>query len=333
MHAAAGLRSPPLLTVPVRTSPAGSATSPIRWGLCCTFTDSTPRFRHATHRYVASLGADAGRRYLSDIALANAVALAHAVERCTELGIGAFRINSQILPLGTHPVSGYEIETLERAPRTLEAYRAAGRLAAERDVRLSFHPDQFIVLSSQRDDVVRVSIRELDFQGRIAELVGADVITLHGGSAAGGKGDALGRLERAVAQLSPAARSRLALENDDRTYTVADLLPTCERLGLPLVYDAHHHRCNPDGLSVDEATELAAATWGAREPYFHISSPRDGWGSPNQRPHADYVEPSDVPALWREMRITVDAEAKAKERAVVAIREIIGSEHRAPGRA
>jgi UV DNA damage endonuclease len=104
---------------------------------------------------------------------------------------------------------------------------------------------------------------------------------------------------------------------------VADLLPLCERAGLPLVYDAHHHRCHPDGLDVDEASERAAATWGRREPWMHISSPRDGWDAPNPRPHAGYVDPADFPDRWRAMRITVDVEAKEKERAVLALRDAI----------
>jgi len=71
-------------------------------------------------------------------------------------------------------------------------------------------------------------------------------------------------------------RSRLTLENDDVSYTPRDLLPICQSLSLPLVYDVHHHRCNPDGLSVAEASALAAESWRAlvREPYCHLSSPR-----------------------------------------------------------
>ena len=63
---------------------------------------------------------------------------------------------------------------------------------------------------------------------------------------------------------------------------------------MPLTYDVHHHRCNPDGLSVAEATELAAATWD-REPLFHVSSPRDGWAAANPRPHADRIDAADFP--------------------------------------
>jgi UV DNA damage endonuclease len=165
----------------------------------------------------------------------------------------------------------------------------------------------------------------MEAQARVAELVGADVLTLHGGGAAGGIPAALERLERGIERLPSAARTRLALENDDRSFSPEMLLPLCERLGVPLVYDVHHHRCNPDALDVDDATRRAAATWGTREPYFHISSPRAGSDGGDLRPHADYVNPDDVPALWRTMRLTVDVEAKAKERAVIALRDSLNA--------
>jgi UV DNA damage endonuclease len=297
----------------------------IRWGLCCQFLDSPIRFRTATHRYVATLGPAARRAYLTSIARDNAAALGAAVERCAELGIGAFRINSQILPLATHPESGYVLADLDDDGSIAAAFVAAGERARAADVRLSFHPDQFVVLNSEQERVVVSSVTEMEAQGRVAELVGADVLTLHAGGAAGGIPAALDRLERGVDRLSPAARMRLALENDDRSFTPEMLLPLCERLGVPLVYDVHHHRCNPDGLDVDEATERAAATWGEREPYFHLSSPRAGFGEGDLRPHADYVNPADVPERWRGMRITVDVEAKAKERAVLALREALST--------
>jgi UV DNA damage endonuclease len=291
----------------------------IRWGLCCQFLDAPIKFRTATHRYVATLTPAARRRYLASIAADNAAALAASVRQCRALGIGAFRINSQILPLGTHPISGYTLDRIDRNGGIRQAFLEAGRLAQESDVRLSFHPDQFVVLNSEREAVVESSIRELEFQAEIAELVGADVLVLHGGGGAGGVAAALARLERAVDRLSGRARSRLALENDDRLFTPADLLPFCGRLGVPLVYDAHHHRCKADDLTAAEATAGAATTWGRREPYFHISSPREGWGGGDPRPHADYIDARDVPKAWVGMRATVDVEAKAKERAVVKL--------------
>jgi UV DNA damage endonuclease len=293
----------------------------LRLGLCCQFLDSPIRFRTATHRYVSTLSRAARRTYLAAIAADNAVALAAAVERCGELGIGAFRINSQLLPLGTHPVSGYALEALDKNGAIRAAFERARKLARARGIRLSFHPDQFVVLNSERRDVVRSSAEELEFQAGMAEMVGADTVVVHGGSVAGGVAAAVERLERGLERLSERARRVMALENDDHRFTPTDLLPLCRRAGVPLVYDAHHHRCHRDGLSVEEATDLAAATWGAREPYAHLSSPREGWGGGNPRPHADFIDVADFPRSWLGRRMTMDVEAKQKERAVLRLIE------------
>ena len=300
-------------------------TSALRFGLCCQFLDSPIRFRTATHRYVSTLSRAAGRTYLATIAADNAAALAAAVERCAELGIGAFRINSQMLPLGTHPVCGYALEALDRAGVIRTAFERARELARVRDVRLSFHPDQFVVLNSERENVVRSSAEELEYQAGMAEMVGADTVVFHGGSTAGGVAAAVERLERGLDRLSDRARRVIALENDDHRFTPSDLLPLCRRTGVPLVYDAHHHRCHGDGLSVDEATDLAAATWDTRVPYAHISSPREGWGSGNPRPHADFIDLADFPPSWLGRRMTMDVEAKQKERAVLKLMEDLRS--------
>ena len=301
--------------------------SRLRWGLCCQFLDAPIKFRTATHRHVSGLEPDAGRRYLSDVARANATALGQAVEECARLGIGAFRITSNLLPLATHPVGGYQLESLDDGPALVEAFAAAGRRARDLDVRLSFHPDQFIVLNSERDDTVRSAIRDLDHTAGLCDLLGADAITIHGGGGAGGREAAVERLERGLDRLGDSARALVAVENDDRIFAPADLLPLCERAGVPLVYDVHHHRCHPDGLSVAEATERAALTWGDREPWTHLASPRDGWEAANPRPHAAQVEPADFPDEWRGRRMTIDVEAKDKERAVLAIRDAMQPAH------
>jgi UV DNA damage endonuclease len=265
------------------------------------------------------LGAKARRDYLAEIAAHNADALAAAIERCHELGIRAFRVNSQVLPLATHPITGYSLEQLDPSGAIAGAFEWAGALARAYDVRLSLHPDQFVVLNSERDAVVNSAVQELELQASVAEMMGADVIVLHAGGSAGGTSASLERLARGIDALSPRVRERLALENDDRSFAPAELAPVCIKEGVPLVYDVHHHRCRPDGLSVEEATELSAATWGDREQWCHISSPKDGWAAANPRAHADYIDPADFPDVWRERTMTIDVEAKAKERAVLAL--------------
>ena len=262
---------------------------------------------------------DAQRLFLGELALDNAAALEAAVTWCAANGVGAFRVSSQLFPLATHPEVGYALEELPTWRALAGRLGKARRLAAARGVRLSLHPDQFVVPGSATPAVAESSLTELEHQALVAELVGAEQLTLHGGGGQPDKPAALARLERALDRLSPRARTRIALENDDRVFHVEDLLPLCERAGVPLVYDVHHHRCLPDRLRVEEATERAAATWGGREPWVHISSPKGGWSSSRPQAHDDFVRPRDVPPSWLGRRMTVDVEAKAKELAVLRL--------------
>lgn len=294
----------------------------IRLGLCCIFVDAPIRFRTTTAAATRKRGRVAGLEFIGDLCRANARALGDAIAFCADRGIGAFRINSRILPVKTHPEVGYRMEELPGGGEIVSAFRECGALARERGVRLSFHPDQFVLLNSPKTDVVRRSVEDLVYQAGVSEWVGADVINIHGGGGYGDKPAALNRLVREIEALPDAVRRRLTLENDDRIFSPADLLPVCRDAGIPLVYDVHHHRVLPDDLSPEEATEMAMETWD-REPLFHLSSPIAGWDGPKPGRHRDFIDPSDFPAFWRDLDVTVEVEAKAKERAVRALREAL----------
>ena len=319
-HRRFGARSGRLRAPQRPRPPADTVPGVIRLGLCCTFRDAPIRFRRATATHALRLPPDERRAKLAALCDANATALHAAVAFCGAHGIGAFRVNSQVWPLATHPQAGFELAALPGGPGIAARYRAAGELARSLGVRLSLHPDQFVVLSSDREDVVASSLCELEYQATVAGLIGADVVNVHAGGAYGDKAAALDRFARAVDRLSADARSRLTVENDDRVYTPAELLPLARRTGLPLVYDVHHHRVLRDGLEVAEATALCAATWGGREPMVHLSSPLDGWGGKDPARHHDFVDLADFPECWRGLALTVDVEAKAKEVAVARLR-------------
>lgn len=289
--------------------------SPLRLGLCCQFAAEPIKFRTTTATAMLRLPRRERLERLARLCLANADALLSALRFCASNGIGAFRINSQILPVKTHPEAGYNVAELPDAARIIERFRQGGGFAREHHLRLSFHPDQFVVLNSPNPKTLAHSVAELDYQVEVAEWVGADTVNIHGGGAYGDKAEALRGLRRNIDRLPPAVRSRLTLENDDKVYTPTDLLPVCADTGVPLVYDVHHHRCLRDGLSVAEATEQARQTWKG-EPVFHISSPLEGWDGPKPERHHDYIDAADFPSEWLGWPLTVEVEAKAKELAV-----------------
>ena len=291
----------------------------IRLGLCCIFREQPIRFRQATATAVLRLSPAARRARLVALCAANAEALRASLEYCAKHGVGAFRINSQILPLKTHPEIRYDLEDLPDGDGIIRAFRQCGAFARKHKIRMSFHPDQFVLLNSPRPEVVASSVAELEYQAEVAEWVGADVINIHGGGAYGDKKSALARLRDNLGLLSKRARKRLTLENDDRIYSPADLFPVCRAEGIPLCYDVHHHRCLPDGMTVEKATHEALKTWD-REPLFHLSSPIEGWTGRDPSRHHDFINPRDFPRCWLTLDATIEVEAKAKELAVERLR-------------
>lgn len=298
----------------------------LRFGLCCIFREQQITFRQTTAKYLTRFPRREQLERLSAICLHNVQHVLQSLEYLVREKIGAFRILSPLFPRYTHPVTGYQLEDLPDAEQIEEVLAVIRMYRAEHDIRLSFHPDQFNVLSSPRQEVVENTIRELEYQGMLAESVGAGVINIHAGGRYGNKDESLARLKRNFRLLSAVVRSRLTLENDDMSYTPADLLPVCREMGIPFVYDIHHHRCLPDGMSETEATDQCVALWKhlGRETYFHISSPRNGWQNGSPKPHADYIRPEDFPLYWRGMDATVDVEAKAKELAVLQLKRDLG---------
>ena len=226
---------------------------------------------------------------LAGLCLANADALLAALQFCADNGIGCFRINSQILPLKTHPQQGYEVADLPDGDEIIRRFKKCRSFAKKHGLRTCFHPDQFVVLNSQRPDVVESSLKELEYQAEVADWIGADVVNIHGGGAFGDKQKALDDFARNLDRLSARARKRLTVENDDKIYTPADLLPVCRATGIPLVYDVHHHRCNQDDLT---------HRGGDRAGHRHLES---GATVPHLQPHRrlERTEPRTAPRLHR----------------------------------
>ena len=126
----------------------------IRLGLCCLFRDQPIKFVTTTATAVAKLKRADALAKLSILCLKNAAALLNALRFCSGHGIGCFRINSQILPLKTHPLVGYAVTELPEADEIVRRFERCGAFVRQHRLRTSFHPDQFVVLNSQRPEVV-----------------------------------------------------------------------------------------------------------------------------------------------------------------------------------
>ena len=291
----------------------------MRFGLCCLFYKENITFKTSKASFLSKKELSFRRKYISDIIFHNCQNLKKALVYCFENNIGSFRVTSRFFPLYTHPEVGYKIEDLQDAMTIFDLLKDIKVYAKEKDIRLTMHPDQFVVLNSPTSLVVENSIKELEYHGYLADLIGADVINIHAGGAYNDKKLALLRLKDNLKYLSKPVIDKLTLENDDRSFTPSDLLGFCTKEKISFVYDVHHHRCLKDSLSEEEVTKRAIATWN-REPLFHLSSPKDGWEAKNIKKHADFIDVKDFPKCWKKYKnITIEIEAKAKEIAILQL--------------
>lgn len=185
----------------------------MRLGLCCQFVNEPIRFRTATAKSLADLPRIQSLNKISTLCRSNAASLLESLIYCRKAGIGCFRVLSQLLPLRTHPSLGYEISQLPDHADIIATFHQCRQFAVEHNLLLSFHPDQFVVLSSPTESVVANSVRELEYHGEVAEWIGADVINVHIGGAYGDRSSALDRFAENMAKLSRRVRQRLTVDD------------------------------------------------------------------------------------------------------------------------
>ncbi|CAA9424285.1 MAG: UV damage repair endonuclease [uncultured Rubrobacteraceae bacterium] len=230
-------------------------------------------------------------------------------------GIPLFRMGQALIPFASHPEFPYDWEAEHG-----EELRRAGELARELGIRLSMHPGQYIQPGSPKPGVAERSLAELRYVARIFDLIGSpdSVLVLHMG---GAYEDRFTTAARFVETMRPeeGVLKYLALENDERIWTVAEVVEVAGSLGIPAITDTLHHDLNPGSLALEEALDLSLPTWeerGAR-PKLHLSSqnPEKQAGA-----HAYSVDLMDWRALvdalhGREADVMV--EAKGKEHALI----------------
>ena len=190
---------------------------------------------------------------------ANLACLRRMLEWNVAHGLLFFRIGSSIVPFGSHPVNTFPWQTHFAAE-----FRAIGDYIKANDLRVSFHPDQFVVLNSPSAEIVQRSIQELIYQGSMLDLMGLDgtaKLQIHVGGLYGDRELAIGRFVQVYATLPAAVQARLVVENDDRLFPLRDCLALHQRTGVPILFDNFHHECLNHGEPMHEALRLAAATW------------------------------------------------------------------------
>lgn len=272
------------------------------------------RFRTITRTSLHKWSEAEQRGVLRALYKDNAQRLEKGIAFCKKERIELFRLSSDLFPFADTP-AGAEVLG-ELADELCRLGKAAAGL------RLVMHPDQYVVLNSERPEVIENARRVLAMHGLILDLLGQPrtpwaAIIIHGGK--GGRGD---ELARQVRRLPDAVRTRLVLENDERAYGADEILRICKESGVPMVFDAHHHVIH-EGLdsyehrSVQKALSDAARTWpDPQHQLTHISNGRERFSDMR---HSDFI--SQMPSCYRDAPY-IEVEAKAKEQAIARLRQM-----------
>ncbi|MHC2990983.1 UV damage repair endonuclease UvdE [Pontibacter sp. HJ8] len=190
----------------------------------------------------------------------NLACLGRILEYNVQHGLLFFRLTSDLVPFASHAINTYNWQ--DHFKPTL---RQLGDYIRSHNMRISMHPDQFVVLNSPNANTVKNSIAELVYQGTILDLMGLDAtakLQIHGGGAYGDKESAIHRFAEVYHTMLPEeVKARLCVENDDRTYSLTDCLVLHELTGMPVIFDNLHHECVNNGEPMREAVLLAAQTW------------------------------------------------------------------------
>ena len=261
-----------------------------------------------------------GIEYASELGLQNCKDLFEIVKWNNENGFPFFRITSNLFPWS----SEYKLKDMPDHQEICDVLDEVGKYVADNSMRITSHPGPFNVLTSPHPHVVDNCINDLSTHGEVFDMMGLsrtpyNKINIHIGGAYGDKESAMARFCTNFVRLPDSVKSRLTVENDDKAtmYSVRDLYDGVYKvIGIPIVFDYHHHQFCTGDLTEQKALELAIKTWGDIKPVVHYSeSRRDEKKDDTIRvqAHSDYVY-EKIETYGHDIDIMV--EAKAKELAV-----------------
>jgi UV DNA damage endonuclease len=233
-----------------------------------------------------------------------------------------FRITSDLVPFASHPVCTFPWQEYFS-----DEFGQLGEYIRKHGFRISMHPDQFVLLNTPDEVVLRRSIADLVYQAQVLDLMGLDnsaKVQIHIGGVYGNKPAGIDRFIKRFELLDSSIRCRLVIENDERSYRIKDCLAISEQIGIPVIMDSFHHTLLNNGERFADLLQPVRQTWKQDDgiPMVDYSSQEDG---KRAGAHAEHIIADD----FRQFLVTTRAadfdimlEIKDKERSALEALEI-----------
>lgn len=231
---------------------------------------------------------EAAIRELNRISLSNLHNTLRILRHNVASEIYFYRLTSRLIPLGTHP----ELLDWHYMSPLKQELQEIGDFVKEHHMRIDFHPDHFVLLNPQKEEILINSLKTLNHHYLLLEGMGIDAThrcVLHVG---GNYKDTDKSLERFIEHwmvVPQQIQKMIMLENDDTSFTLENTLYLCEKLDIPLIFDYHHHLAHHQNPDWEVHWNRVVETW-KDSPLpikMHISSPKSEKAF---RHHADYID-------------------------------------------
>jgi len=238
------------------------------------------------------------------------------IDYCIEKNMKIIRLSSDLIPFATHDIT----KNFDYLHKYRPMLQFIGQKILQNNIRCSMHPSQIVNLGSPNIDVVKMSIKELIYHYNLLKTMGLkefDII-IHVGGTYGDKKEAMKRFIKVFNKLPEQLKQHIVLENDDKSYTIHDVMVIYKYCKMPIVLDIHHHYCNP---STKLDLETVFQTWHDKIPKIHISSPKS---NTEPRSHADYIDYDYIKSFIepsQQYTFDIMVEAKAKDLAVYQLQK------------
>ncbi len=267
---------------------------------------------------------------LAELISHNLESLKHMIQYNAAHDILLFRISSDIIPFGSSPVNTLQWDQLFK-----KELMEIGQMIQENNIRVSMHPGQYTIINSPRTEVVNRSIADLEYHCRFLDALNTSSqskIVLH----IGGKYDdpiqARKRFIEEYHKLDISIKKRLVIENDDRLYTIQEVLEISEQTNAPVIFDNLHNKVNPSSLYLSESEWIQKAnyTWGAQDgkQKIHFSSQNE---TKQPGAHSDSIKTDEFLDFYTQnngQNIDIMLEVKDKNLSAVKCINLVRTNHK-----
>ncbi|MDD3802912.1 MAG: UV DNA damage repair endonuclease UvsE [bacterium] len=252
---------------------------------------------------------------------ANLECLENVIDYNIKNNIMFFRISSDIVPFASHPVMDFKWQRIFR-----NEFERIGGIIMKAKMRISTHPDQFVLINALDGNIVERSIKELLYHGEMFDLFGFETnakIQIHVGGAYKDKEEAKKRFIRNFRLLPKFVRRRLAVENDDRLFTIDDILEICEKTEAKPLLDNFHDALNPSKQSFEILLKRASEYWNEKRDGIIMTDYSSQERGKRRGSHAETIDINDFKHyIDRTKKIDFDIMLEIKDKEKSALKAL-----------